>query len=1008
MSPGRTQGIVLPCLSLALVAPRAVVGDQLPTTVFSPREGLDSTVARIVVDSRGFIWFMGSSGLARFDGNAFRVFTAADGLPAGSTFDIVERRDGTYWVAVQEELCRFDPRAGGKRFDCERTKLGVISALLEDEKTLWCATATGMWRRPAGGRSAWESVRGIEPSPAGDSGVHRLLEDTRGDLWATAWSGLYRIRSNGRVDRWTGAQGLIVDQFTALSETPGAIWVGSQAELVRFEVDAATGDARIAERYDRSHGLPSGYVVDVRSWRGSIWASTFQGLARRLPSGRWETVRLDPTVDGIALGSLAVDRLGNLWVGTDGAGAVRVSGSGLSIFSEREGLGLRKVWAVFEDRSGDLIAVTKDEERYFLNRFDGYRFQPIRQKLPSQTLWIWSWSQIAVHSQSGEWWLGTGMGLLSYGRQLEAAPRLVGQPDLPTGGALHVFEDSAGGIWVSIVTSSRYALHRRDPRTGVFRKFDESDGLPSLDQIANRPAVFAEDRGGQIWIGMLNGGLVRLRNGRFQQFPASTGAPEQGVRSLLVDRSGRLWVGTRTRGLLRVDDPSGANPVFTGYNKASGLSSLTVTALTEDLGGRIYAAGGSGAERLDPATGRIRRLTASEGLLPGDLRVAFRDRHGALWFGGDQGLVRIEPSEDRVDPPAVLVHSIRVNGRVRPISDVGEVEPAALELSSAERQLQVEFGGFRHDLLYQTRLSGVVPDWTALSASRDVHYISLAPGSYELEIRAVSHEGSASARPARVRFRIAPPVWQRWWFLGLAGLTAAAAAYAFHRSRVARILELAEVRTRIATDLHDDIGANLTKIAILSEVARQRSGDGADPNGGPLASVARIARESVSAMSDIVWAIDPERDSLLDVVRRMRRHAEEVFSTRGVAVDFSTPESDGSLRIEIKLRRDLFLVFKEAINNAARHSGCTRVEIDLAAEGPGLVLRVSDDGAGFDPSIDPEGQGLASMRRRAGKMDAELEVESKPGRGTTIRLRVSNGRPRAPRQFQGRRTYGNA
>jgi hypothetical protein len=177
---------------------------------------------------------------------------------------------------------------------------------------------------------------------------------------------------------------------------------------------------------------------------------------------------------------------------------------------------------------------------------------------------------------------------------------------------------------------------------------------------------------------------------------------------------------------------------------------------------------------------------------------------------------------------------------IRPISDLGEIEPAALSLSPSERQVQVDFGGFRHDLLYQTRLSGVDPEWTPPSSSRGVHYLSLAPGSYELSIRAVSPEGSSSSHPAMVRFRIAPPLWQRWWFLGLATLAVAAAAYTFYRYRVARILEVAEMRTRIATDLHDDIGANLTKIAILSEVARQRLGNG-DSEDAPAQIIARIA-----------------------------------------------------------------------------------------------------------------------------------------------------------------------
>src|SRR5262249_50995927 len=153
---------------------------------------------------------------------------------------------------------------------------------------------------------------------------------------------------------------------------------------------------------------------------------------------------------------------------------------------------------------------------------------------------------------------------------------------------------------------------------------------------------------------------------------------------------GTLWVGSRRRGLLRVDDPTASDPRFHAYTKSSGLSSITVAALAEDLAGRIYAASGSGIDRLDPATGRIRHFTTADGLLPGEIRVAFRDRHGALWFGGDHGLIRIEPRDERADPPIVLVYSIRVNGQNRPISDLGDAEPAAVSLSPSERQVQVD------------------------------------------------------------------------------------------------------------------------------------------------------------------------------------------------------------------------------------------------------------------------------------------------------------------------------
>jgi signal transduction histidine kinase len=220
----------------------------------------------------------------------------------------------------------------------------------------------------------------------------------------------------------------------------------------------------------------------------------------------------------------------------------------------------------------------------------------------------------------------------------------------------------------------------------------------------------------------------------------------------------------------------------------------------------------------------------------------------------------------------------------------------------------------------------------------------------------------------------------------LAILVVAAAAYSLHRSRIARIVELGRVRTRIATDLHDDLGANLTSIAILSEVAKKRmAGDPGDAE-EKLSAIATIARESVSSMSDIVWAISPERDALQEVVRKMRHCAEEALEGRDIGVTFDVPDPSQSVSLDVSVRRDVYLIFKEAINNAARHSRCTSVMVRFRASRHELQLDVADDGIGFDVTSASDGTGVASMRRRAERLGATLEIVSKPGRGTHLLL----------------------
>jgi signal transduction histidine kinase len=338
-----------------------------------------------------------------------------------------------------------------------------------------------------------------------------------------------------------------------------------------------------------------------------------------------------------------------------------------------------------------------------------------------------------------------------------------------------------------------------------------------------------------------------------------------------------------------------------------------------------------------------------------------------------------------------LLTGLRIAGAPQNVSALGETEVRIADLPASANQLQIDFVGLGfgsgESLRYQYRLEGADSDWSAPTAQRTVTYARLASGRYRFLVRALSADGQVSANPAVITFRVLPPLWARWWFVAIVILAVMASAYALYRYRVARLWEVANMRTRIATDLHDDIGANLTRISILSEVAKQQFGNGNESR-NPLTSIAEIARESVASMSDIVWAIDPERDSLRDLTRKMRQHADEVFTLRDIDLEFNAPPSEQDLRLGVNVRRDVLLIFKEAVSNAARHSDCSRVVIDLLANGNNLSLSVADNGRGFDLSSQSDGHGLVNMRRRAEKLNGSFEMESLARQGTRVRIAI--------------------
>jgi signal transduction histidine kinase len=460
----------------------------------------------------------------------------------------------------------------------------------------------------------------------------------------------------------------------------------------------------------------------------------------------------------------------------------------------------------------------------------------------------------------------------------------------------------------------------------------------------------------------------------------------------MSDREGRLWLASSRSGLLRVDNPEAERPTFKSYTTTEGLSSNNANVITEDLSGNIYVATGRGLDRLDPETNHVKHFTTADGLAPGKIQGAFRDSQGALWFGTRKGLSRYLPGKDAAaQPPPVFITNLRVAGARQSVSSLGEAEVLLPDLAADQNQLQIDFVGLGFApgevLRYQYRLEGADADWSAPIEQRTVNFARLAPGRYRFLVRAVNSDGTASLAPAMITFTILRPIWQRWWFLSLVILAVGLGFYSLYRYRVSRLLELGRVRTRIATDLHDDIGAGLSRIAVLSEVARHEAGS-PSPVTERLSVIAGASRELVDSMSDIVWLINPARDQLRDLMQRMRRFASDVFTGRGIEFTFSAPADERHLKVGADVRRHVYLIFKEAVNNVVRHSGCTEAHIELRAEDRWFVLMVRDDGRGFNPAQAGDGDGLANMRERARMMGAQLQVDSGDGRGTTVTLRV--------------------
>jgi signal transduction histidine kinase/ligand-binding sensor domain-containing protein len=904
-----------------------------------------------------------------------------------------------------------------------------VNALFEDRHgRIWAGTDAGVLRldrdtepHAAGGTSSDASAQ-FKPIPldyhaplatAGGAGVHSIAEGPDGTLWFGMGWGLYRYSPDGRRAHFTIQPTIRGDNtYDLLFDHDGRLWLGHQTGLIILQPPNDTAGTRsgpvpsrplISQQHQHQPALPfdtpmqlptregehAWYGVSIRGFTpgvtafatfpdGHIWFGSSGGLVEF----DGQRFRLYTTAEGLSdqvVTSLAADEDDNLWVATMAGGAMKLTRRGFRSYDDRDGLGDARVHAVFEDSTGAIVAVSGN---WFLSRFDGRRFTSAQPQVKSDQQYTWN-SQVGYLDRHDTWWLLTNAAILQLppGTQPEtlAGRRALREFPLSAG---QLYEDKQGDVWMALRADGAIACWQR--KTGTLRTFTEADGFPRVS-----PGVIAEDKAGHVWIGTRTGDLVRYANGRFTRYPPREPAGTTGaaITALHLDDAGRLWAGSNRDGLIRIEAAESDTPRFVYFTRSSGLGSNNVRSLISDAHHRIYAGTARGVDRLDPDTGRIQHYSTVDGVPSGFVSAAYRDSRGDLWFATMRGLARLQPiAQDRHISPSVLIGGLSIAGTLVPIAHVGQTQVEGVSLAPGQRQFQIDFFGLAFGmgeaLRYRYMLEGLDRDWSAPMDERTVRYTALPPREYRFLVKAISADGTESARPATVRFTVLPALWQRTWVQALAVIAIILIATIAYRIRVGRLLALERVRSRIASDLHDDVGATLAQIAVLSEVVQTQIDDPHAPLRGPLARIAQTSRDAIASMSDIVWAINPQKDSLRATVFRMREFAGDVLTPRGLTFTLDEPAQDATLTAD--LRRQIYLIFKEAVNNVLRHAEATHVDIDLRVDTRRrLRLRITDNGRGFDPAAcADEGNGLGSMQRRAQALGGTLTITSRPGEST--------------------------
>jgi ligand-binding sensor domain-containing protein len=595
-SPWRFRPLLILAAIVALAVPLSAL--ELPVRSFTTADGLgDNRVKRIVLDSRGLLWICTNSGISRFDGAQFQNFGVTEGLPFSIINDLLETADGDFWLAsngggvIRVRLSSAEPRFEMFSVSSEPTSNRVNLLYRGTDGTIWAGTDGGLFRMSAGptGRPLFTRV-GLQRRGHPDEMVQvwSFASDREGALWVGTRFGLVRFLPGGRVVSYPLRQDLETDHVFSLLYTPedDVLWIGHQSGLAivkpppvssyssaqramdqpfedRAIARAAAGRLRLqngsatlpqspgdAVYFDTSQlgGLPP--VAHLLRSRSGAIRIVSNAAALEFSAGRFTMVE-DSRFHKV-LTTAAEDQDGNLWVGTQAAGVLRVARRGFLTFRESDGLG-QSVGSVFEDRAGDLVVISQDGR---ISRFDGERFQTVRANIPASARAGWRGDQSAIQDRHGDWWFPTGAGLVRFSgiRRIEdlatTVPTIYTTRDgLAQDSINRVFEDARGDIWSAGRIPGREVLTRWDRGSGHFQTYSDADGLRAF----NAPSSFYEDPHGILFITLRDGGIARYDGRRFRILSDADGLPPGNIGGGIADRAGRLWCWSAL-GLYRLDD----------------------------------------------------------------------------------------------------------------------------------------------------------------------------------------------------------------------------------------------------------------------------------------------------------------------------------------------------------------------------------------------------------------------------------------------------------------------
>jgi ligand-binding sensor domain-containing protein/two-component sensor histidine kinase len=992
----------------------AISQPQFPAFSFekySAANGLtDNGSYGLLQDSRGFLWISGNNGLNRFDGKTFKQYNSfgKNGLTDISTTCIAEDGEGNIWIGTGNGLNKLNPFTETITHYYEGTGPGTIpyrwcNYLYTDKnKNLWLATEKGI----ALFNSKTNSFQNFPVTVYGADAkinkfINQLLEDSKGRLWLATSYGIKlfdRTTKTYTSFHFAETAGQQVKENVVISlfeDNKGMIWAGTWgAGLLQYDVQRNNFKKVTLENYALPAGPTVTDIAEVNTGNAIYFLLTISNhlyfLQQENNKNYLWPVQLHPQDKAASASvensfiSMYTDRQKNIWLSsTNGLYKMR-----------QEGLALQNI-KVSNDKNLSIFHVIPDikapHDIFYLSSTSGWwKYDAVNKstsiyQLPANGHQLLQYINAWCNDGKGYWFSSVkGFGYYDiYNNRITDLSAIIKERSGQEGTG-YIARDGAGKVWVSMWRSG---LLLYDPAEKKYEALLADSSKP--DNILGRSCTDLQYHDGNIYC-CVNYKLYKINTADHSYKIIAAPAYEEQLAEgkiapdkMLVTKDNRLLFSSKLR-IYELKNDSLIN-IF----PETGLGNFFIDDFTADATGNIWVSTSKGFFKTGASFKRWINIPDAASWAKEDFSEINTNRPGEIIFNGmgSIGILKDSLLPKTTAPPVVIISRVKYGDKQNYLLSLQPVTIHSSYKEAIEIELSaIDFAGANDNkIMYQ--LQGWDNNWKELTATT-IRYEQLPPGDYIFKTKAVNTEAVESAATS-MNFVIIPPFYRTWWFISLAILLITTIMFLFYRYRLQKALEMEKLRTRIATDLHDDIGATLSSISMYSDAVKNEI-KGKLPHLEPvLNKMGENSRDMVNSISDIVWAINPENDEGSKLLQRMENHARDICAVKNVRLQFEAGEKMTSIQLPLEHRKNIYLIFKESLNNALKYAGATIINIAIDSKGNKIQMLVQDDGKGFDPSTVKNGNGLKNLYARAAEIGGEIKITAAENKGTTIILTCS-------------------